>query len=135
MHLHGVLGTDVVASYVLMSGVNVKPIDKGRAGKKQLTRARGKRMFPLISSRARYREVFGRIGFKNCDVFDSLFQGKVANSELFSEITPSKKENEIWVAIAPFAKHAGKIYPLEQMGSVIAKISSRENIKILRLGS
>ena len=133
--LHGVLRTHILASFFVMSGVTVRQIDKGRAGKKELTRSYDKKLVPLISSRARYREVFSRIGFKNCDIFDSLFHGKNADPELFSEITPPKKENEKWVAIAPFAKHEGKIYPLEKMGNVIAKISSRDNIKIFLLGS
>ena len=41
--------------------------------KRALTRSRNKVMLPLISSRARYREVFYRFGFALEDKFTSLY--------------------------------------------------------------
>ena len=132
--LHGVLRTYIISLFLLLKGVKVSHIDKGRAGKRALTRARNKRMFPLISSRARYREVFYRQGMICNDHFDSLFDGGKAPVANFAEITPPKAEGDVWVAVAPFAKHSGKIYPVEQMREVVKTIAERYATKVFLLG-
>lgn len=133
--LHGVLRTHLLTTYFRLSGIKVKKIDKGRAGKRALTREYNKRLLPLISSRARYREVFHRLGFDFDYLFESIFNGKSAKSSDFSDIITTPKDNNIWIAIAPFAKHNGKIYPLEKMEMVISTLSKRCDYKIFLLGS
>ncbi|MDE6716412.1 MAG: glycosyl transferase family 1, partial [Muribaculaceae bacterium] len=128
--LHGVIRTYVLGAFFTLFGVKVQHIDKGRAGKRALTRRRGKRLLPLISSRARYREVFHRVGFEFKYEFTSLFGKEKAPQESFAEITPPRTDlSERWIAIAPFANHKGKIYPLEKMEQVVAVLSRRPDVK------
>lgn len=134
--LHGVIRTYILGIYFALSGVKVQHIDKGRAGKRALTRRRGKRLLPLISSRARYREVFHRLGFEFKYEFSSLFGTDKAPQESFADITlPRTDASEKWIAVAPFAKHRGKIYPLDKMEQVVATLSKRQGVKIFLFGA
>ncbi|MDD2961513.1 MAG: glycosyltransferase family 9 protein [Muribaculaceae bacterium] len=133
--LHSVIRSIILGIFFTLSGVKYKRIDKGRRGKYALTRPKNKHKFPLISSRARYREVFNRIGFNCKDLFVSIFGGKPADNSLFSEIFAPHQKDEIWIAIAPFAKHKGKIYPLDKMEKVIEKISGKPGYKQFLFGS
>lgn len=133
--LHDVLRTHILSFLYWLSGVKVKRINKGRAGKRSLTRRVNKRMFPLISSRARYREVFHRFGFKFDYLFESLFESKPVDPDTFSDVSSPKKNGEIWIAFAPFAKHKGKIYPVHLMRQVIETISKWDNVRIFLFGA
>lgn len=133
--LHDVLRTHVLSFLSWMSGIKVKRINKGRAGKRSLTRKVNKRMFPLISSRARYREVFHRFGFKFNYLFESLFEGKTVDPDIFADVTSPKNNGETWIAVAPFAKHKGKIYPVHLMRQVIEAISKWDNVHIFLFGA
>ena len=118
-----------------LGGTPVKRMHKGRRGKWALTRRFNKRMFPLISSRERYREVFYRSGFTFKETFKSIYGGSVPPQELFAEISAPKKEGERWIAIAPFAKYDAKIYPLHLMKKVVEEVASWENVKVFLFGA
>lgn len=133
--LHGNFRSSVIAFFCILNGIKVRQIKHGTAGKRALTRRNSKRLFTLISFRARYREVFHRMGFSFYYLFESIFHGKTADSSVFSEIIDTDKGNEKWIAIAPLAKHKGKIYPLGKMEKVVEELSSRENYRIFLLGS
>ena len=132
--LHDILRTRILGAFFTLSGVPVKRIDKGRRGKRALTRRFNKRMFPLISSRERYREVFYRAGFVFSETFKSLFEGGKPESSVFAEITEPKKEGERWIAIAPFAKYPAKIYPVHLMKKVLDEVVSWDNVKVFLFG-
>lgn len=132
--LHDVLRTWILGMFCTFGVVPVKRIDKGRSGKRALTRRYNKRMFPLISQRERYREVFYRAGFVFNETFKSLFGGKKPEPEVFSEITTPKKDGERWIAIAPFAKHPGKIYPPHLMRKVVDEVASWDGVKVFLFG-
>ena len=87
--LHGVLRSYMISMSGLLRGVTVHTIRKGRMHKRALTRPRNKVMLPLISSRARYREVFYRFGFSMEEPFVSIYDG-AADTALFASITPRK---------------------------------------------
>ena len=91
-------------------------------------------MLPLISSRARYREVFYRFGFALEDKFTSLYGSGKGDPAMFADITPPKAEGERWIGIAPFAKHKGKIYPPELMEKVVAELAAMPSTKIFLFG-
>lgn len=133
--LHDVVRTWVLGLFFSLKGVPVKRIDKGRSGKRALTRRYNKRMLPLISSRERYREVFYRAGFTFKETFETIFDGKTPSATIFSEISEPKKDGECWIAIAPFAKHKEKIYPLHLMKKVVDEVASWKNVKVFLLGS
>ena len=54
----------------------------------------------------------------------------------FAEIEPvtGPKEDQKWIGIAPFAKHAGKIYPLELQEQVIAHFAANPKVKVFLFG-
>lgn len=133
--LHDVLRTHILRLLCRINGIPTSRINKGRGGKRALTRRHNKVMLPLTSSIARYRETFFRIGLPLEEQFDGLFgNGNIADASLFAEISVPKASNEKWIGIAPFAKHKGKIYPAELMGKVIGDLSQITNVKIFLFG-
>ncbi len=133
--LHDVLRTWILGSAFLFGGIKVMRFKKGRQGKHELTRKHNKHMLPLISSRARYREVFYRAGFSTDDLFMSIFGNKKATPEQYATISTPKQEGEIWIAIAPFAKHQGKIYPLQSMRKVVETVAKWPGTTIFLMGA
>lgn len=133
--LHDVFRSWVLGAFFKLVGIPYFRLKKGRSGKRALTRKHNKRMLPLISSRARYREVFYRMGFSFEDTFSSLFGPEKAPTEAFAEITAPKPDGVKWIAIAPFAKHKGKIYPLDLMEKLVETLSARKNTHIFLLGA
>lgn len=133
--LHGVLRTYYLALRFRASGIKVARINKGRSRKRALTRRHNKVMLPLVSQRARYREVFYSLGLTVEEHFSSLFGDGKGDPSAFAEVTAPKREGEQWVGIAPFAKHRGKIYPPELMHRVIGLLlGSRPDLKIFLFG-
>lgn len=132
--LHDVLRTKVLGALCRLHGIPVRVIDKGRARKRALTRRRNKVMLPLLSSRARYREVFYRIGLAVEERFDSLFGPDGAPAEAYAAISGPKRAGERWIAVAPFAKHEGKIYPPELMEKAVAEMAAWPDTRIFLLG-
>lgn len=133
--LHGVLRSYLMRLTSWIHGVKVHSIRKGRAHKHALTRRRNKVMLPLLSSRARYREVFFRFGLALEEKFDGLYgKGRKGDPALFAAVTPPKTSGDHWLGIAPFAKHTGKIYPPELMEKVVGEMSTRTGIHIFLFG-
>lgn len=133
--LHSVLRTWQLRFWAWLDRVPSQGIDKGRANKRALTRRNDKHLLPQISTRARYREVFQRFGFDSKYRFLSLFEGKSAEVEAFNVIYDAPKGDEKWIAIAPFAKHQGKIYPLDKMEKVVETLAARKNFRIFLFGN
>lgn len=132
--LHDVLRTKIFRFYCRMHHIPVAVLNKGRKGKSALTRQRGKVLLPLISTRARYRQAFHKIGLPVESCFYGLFDGEKGAVKQFEMITPPKADGQKWVGIAPFAKHQGKIYPPALMEQVVEAISKRENTKVFLFG-
>ena len=132
--LHDVIRTKAIASFCRLSGIPVSVINKGRKGKSALTRRRNKVLLPLLSTRARYRQAFHRIGLPVENRFHGLFGHGKAPDGLYSAVTPPKPAGERWVGFAPFAKHTGKIYPPELMEQVLARVVAMPSIKVFLFG-
>ena len=128
--LHDVLRTKVLRFFFKLWGIRVAVIDKGRKEKQELTSRRAKVLRPLRSSFERYGEVFVSLGFSFVPNFVSLYDEGVGDEGLYSELTPPKSSGERWVGVAPFAKHKGKIYPLDRMEKVVSKLSEESRVKI-----
>lgn len=121
--LHNVLRTRLLSVFLRLDGIRAFRIFKPRAKRRALTRKHNKVMLPLVSQRARYREAFFHAGLPVEARFDGLYGSRQASDPaLFAAITPPKAPGERWVGIAPFAAHAGKIYPPELMEKVVARI-------------
>lgn len=132
--LHDVLRTKLLRLFLRMGGVNVRHIDKGRRAKRALTRKNNKLLVQLKPTPERYRDVFYRAGIALANDFDSLFGKGKGNPEDFKSVAPEPKGSERWIAIAPFAKHKGKIYPLDLMEKVIEQLSLRPDTRIFIFG-
>ncbi len=131
--LHDVIRTHILALHCLFLGIPVHRIWKGRESKRELTRRRNKRLHPLCSSRARYFKVFRRFGFKFEESFTSIFATPV-DQACFADITAPKAADETWIAVAPFAKHKGKIYPVERMEDVVRRLAESGNNRLFLFG-
>ncbi len=133
--LHNVLRTKLMALFLRWHGVPSARIYKPRAKRRALTRPRNKVMLPLVSQRARYREVFYKIGLPLTGRFNGLFEAPSGvDPALFAGISGPKQSGEKWIGIAPFAAHTGKIYPPEKMEEVVAALSERPGVRIFLFG-
>jgi len=128
--LHHNLRTKIVRRLFRLSGVKYTFIDKGRAEKKLLTRFPDKILKPLKRTTERYADVFRTLGFDVTLNNQLIRQPKPLYSQII-QITGEKTTP--WLGVAPFAKHKGKIYPLDRMEQVIG-ILSQKNIKIFLFG-
>lgn len=127
--LHDVLRSKYIRNTLKIKGSNVAYIDKGRKEKKGLTKCGYMNHPPLISSFSRYSRVFHKLGFK---IDDNKFE----HFKLLPLPTSfrEKLQSDHYIGVAPFAKHSGKIYPLEKMKNVIHTLSQQPNIHIFLFG-
>lgn len=132
--LHDVLRTKLLRCFMRLHGIESRHIDKGRASKRALTRPNNKVLVQLKPTPERYREVFCNSGIPLSDGFKSVFgNGKGPEAE-FATVAAPKQDGEKWLAIAPFAKHAGKIYPMELLQTVVDEYASRPGWKLFIFG-
>ena len=132
--LHDVLRTKILRTYFrLFGGARCAHIIKGRKEKKALTRKNAKKKEQLKSTFERYREVFCRLGLPFEPQFTSLFNNRKGDISEFTFL-PCKGSDK-WIGIAPFARHQGKIYPIDRMEKVIAKLSEQQGVKIFCFGN
>ena len=130
---HDVLRTKYLRFRFMLSGKKVAHIDKGRKGKKALTRASHKVRVQQDSSFLRYANVLKQLGLPVKMDFSSIYPQGEGDLSAFSAITGSKGTDK-WVGIAPFATHAGKIYPQERMEEVIQALDAQGGIRIFLFG-
>lgn len=133
--LHDVLRTRLLGLFLRLHGVPCSRIDKTRSKRRALTRPRNKVMLPLAGSREAYARAFARAGLPLQERFDGLWAGRgTAPAELFAGIAQPKPQGVRWVGIAPFAAHAGKIYPVDLMEQVVGALSQQPDVEIFLLG-
>ena len=65
-------------------------------------------------------------------IFTSLFEGYQPDLAPIEAFAGTK--NGKWIGIAPFAKHTGKIYPIEQMEEVVASLAKTGEQEIFLFG-
>ena len=123
---HNVLRSLYLRIDCQMRGQKVAIIDKGRKGKRALTRQKNKVLEQQATSFERYTKVLEQLGFPIKPQFVKLDYSSFCETQ--------KPDNETWIGIAPFAKHQAKVYPLEKMEQVIKALSERENTTIFLFG-
>ena len=130
---HHVLRSKYLCLRFRLANKPVASICKGRAGKKKLVRRHDKVMENQKSSFRRYADVLEKLGLPVLLNFSSIYGEGKGN---FAEIEPvtGPKENQKWIGIAPFAKHIGKIYPLELQEQVIAHFAANPQVKVFLFG-
>jgi len=130
---HSVLRTQYLRIRFMLDGVSTAAIHKGRKEKKELTQKNNKAFVQLKTSFYRYYEVLEKLGFRFDVSFNSVFEkGNIRFPEITTQ-TGEKKDIK-WLGIAPFAKHKGKIYPLEMQEKVIAHFAGDARIKVFVFG-
>jgi ADP-heptose:LPS heptosyltransferase len=129
--LHNVLRSKVVRTLFALSGKKMAAVNKGRAGKKALTRAENKVFKPLPTMFERHAKVFEELGFP-LDLGIPIFPKKAALSPEIVAIIGEK--NHKLIGIAPFAQYGSKVYPLDLMQEVINDLAQSRNYKILLFG-
>ena len=123
---HDVLRTWWLRTEGCLRRKKVAKIDKGRKGKKALTRAKNKVLVQQATSFERYAKVLEELGFPTKPQFIKLDYSSFCETQ--------KATNEIWVGIAPFAKHEAKVYPLTKMEEVIKALSQRNDTIVYLFG-
>jgi ADP-heptose:LPS heptosyltransferase len=128
--LHDNLRTKVLRKLFRLSGLTYAYIDKGREDKKLLTRFPNKILKPLKLTTERYADVFKKIGFQ-VELDHQLIKKP---QQLTGEILAiTGKKTNTWIGIAPFAKHKGKIYPLDRTEEVIKSLNNK-NVSLFLFG-
>lgn len=123
---HDVLRTWWLRAEGCLRRKKMAKIDKGREGKKALTRQKNKVFVQQATSFERYAKVLEHLGLPIKPQFNKL------DYSAFCETR--KEDNETWIGIAPFAKHLAKVYPLGKMEQVIKTLSERKNTTVFLFG-
>lgn len=130
--LHDVIRSRVICALFRLHRVPVFRYRKNRKERKSLTRRDHKELRRLPSVTSLYADTFGRAGFKFDDTFTTLFSDKPADLAGLESLAGEKTGH--WVGIAPFAKHRGKIYPVDYMERVVELLIMYEDITIFLFG-
>ena len=131
---HDVLRTKYLRLRFKLSGVPVASIDKDRAARAKLVDQQHKVLLPQKSVFNKYIQVLTQLGYPVEPDFKSLFgteKGDLKSIPLWNE----EKADRYWVGIAPFAAHAGKIYPLDKMEKVAIGLSKQKNTQVFLFGA
>ncbi len=132
LDLHDVLRTWVIRTLFRLNGKRVFVVDKARKERARLTAVEHKRLKPLRPVIERYADVFRAAGLNYTESFVSLYE---TNAPDLSALEPfAGKKSGKWIGIAPFAKHRGKIYPIDKMERVMDSLSGREDLTIFLFG-
>lgn len=123
--LHDVLRTKYIRFRFNLSAYRVAHIDKHRNGKRALTRVKNKVKTQQPTTFQNYCDVFERLGYPVAPTFRSIFGDGRGDLSLLPDGLNAKPKDELWIGIAPFAAHPGKVYPLERMEEVVKLLCQR----------
>ncbi|WP_241507200.1 glycosyltransferase family 9 protein [Aquimarina sediminis] len=129
--LHNVLRTNVLKRFFALRGIKVFQVDKGRAEKKALTRAKNKAFKQLKTTHQRYADVFEKLGYP-IDLTTHTFPEKQPLTPNIISLTQNSAKK--WLGIAPFAQYESKSYPLELMVEVIEALDKDDHFEIFLFG-
>jgi len=133
--LHSVLRSDYLRMRFKLSRIKLEHINKHRQQRHALVSQKHKQMRQLSTSFENYADVFRRLGYPvDLTLFKSLFsqqqpggQATTARGDL-SLLPPAictKGEGDVWIGLAPFAAHEGKVYPPQKMAVVIGLLLAK----------
>ena len=120
---HNVLRSNYLRLRFNMAKYPVAHINKHRDGKRRLTATSNKKMQQQPTSFQNYADVLAELGYPIHIEFNSIFPPEGGNLRLLpNNIIGEKKGFQQWIALAPFAAHKGKIYPIRLMEQVINQL-------------
>ena len=114
--IHDVLRTKYLRMRFRLDGKRVVTIDKGRSEKKALI-GNGMTAGALKPMTERYRETFKGLGLDFQLTFCDMRQ-YLQNMDKSDSVVKT-------IGVAPFAAHAGKIYPLDRMKQVVDMLADK----------
>lgn len=124
--LHNVLRSEFLRMRFNIGSYKVAHIDKHRKGRHRLTASNNKQLIQQPTAFQNYADVLERLGFPIELDFHSIFpEGGGDLSLLPDNPQLSTLSAPLNIGIAPFAKHEGKIYPLQLMEQVIAQLTKK----------
>jgi len=129
--LHNVLRSKIVSLLFALSGKKRATVDKGREGKKELTRSENKIFKQLPTMFERHAKVFEELGFP-LNLSNPEFPENANLSPEILEIIGD--QNQKLIGIAPFAQYHSKVYPIDLMTEVITTLAQNQEYKILLFG-
>lgn len=123
---HSVLRSDYLRMRFNIDRYKVGHIDKHRAARKQLVSQTDRRTEPLPTPFECYADVLARLGYPVKIDFTSIFPpGGGDMSRLPAEFNTPKADGEVWLGVAPFAAHSGKVYPTDKMEKAVRLLADR----------
>lgn len=136
MDMHDHMRTILLRSLFKVFGVPVIVFKKGRSEKHTLTRRENKRSDALPHAVERYRRAFETAGYPLAIDSAPYFAIKENTQE---QVTDWLRANDLtkkekWIGIAPFAKHATKIWPTENYRHVIEQLLQKTEAKFFLFG-
>ncbi len=133
--LHSVLRSGYLRMRFNLDAYNVAHIDKHRKDRRRITAPTNKQLFQLPTSFQNYADVFARLGYPIDVQFHSIFSEEGGDMSLLPENFPRPEDNRPWIGIAPFAAHAGKVYPVPLMERVVEQLlDEHPNARIFLFG-
>lgn len=132
LDLHNVIRTVIIRTFFRLKRKPVYVLNKTRKERGRLTRSQQKVLSPLRPVIERYADVFRAAGLQYTESFTSLFEQTPADLSALKTLAGEK--NGKWIGFAPFAKHRGKIYPIEKTEQIVAELSRREDVTIFLFG-
>ena len=132
LDLHDVIRSRIVDFVFRLCGTKVFIVDKRRRERKRLVARPPKSIHPLRPITACYADVFRKAGFCFEETFVSLHLNPAVEMDEIDAAFGVKKGR--WIGIAPFAKHQGKVYPLERMEQVIEALSEQDGVTLFLFG-
>lgn len=129
--LHNVLRSNILKAFFALGGIKVVQIDKGRPEKRALTRKKNKIFKQLKNTHERYADVFAELGYPVELRTDNVLPPLTMSQEVKKMVG---EKAEPCIGIAPFAAHAGKMYPFDRTVSIIEFLKNTKKYKIFLLG-
>lgn len=126
--LHSVLRSSLLIVLFKLNGYATAFIDKGRKGKKELTRKENKIFHPLKPMNERYADVFRKIDLDVRLQNTSPVLSKLVVPSSIQNIFSSGKKI---IGIAPFAQHQEKMYPFDKMKTVVKQLITADHTVLL----
>jgi ADP-heptose:LPS heptosyltransferase len=131
--LHSVIRSWIIDLIFRLKRKRVFILDKKRDEQKQLVCKPPKDIRPLRAMTARYADVFHAAGFHFEETFISLYDGQPAGIKAAPPFDEEKTGR--WIGIAPFARYRGKVYPVDEMETVVETLSAQPHLSIFLFGA
>jgi len=135
--VHDHIRTILLRNLFKIFGTPVVVFEKGRTEKHGYTKKENKRIIPLPHTVERYRMAFEKAGYSVAlSSTPPHISIKDSSRELLTQWLDANglQKKEKWIGIAPFARHASKIWPIENYVPVIEQILQKEPAKFFLFG-